>query len=430
MAVFDNMNGTYSAGVAPEVTKYFDRVLLKEAEANLVHQKDLQKRVLPPKSGNMVNFRKFHPWAPDDTPLKEGITPDGQKINVSEIHCAVKPYGKHVEFTDELDLTTIDNNVQEAARLLSQQANETLDLVAANALNSGLNVIYVDATNGTNTSRSDIVAGTDVLTAAAIKRAVRMLEKNNAKRFPDGFYHAIVDPETKYDLTADPLWVDIAKYQNEGKAERYELGKMMGVKFYETTLTKVFKYNDALYVDAGTPVTNLALNGGAWTVADQKGYVTIAKTTAYATGTDADYEYWCRRMSGKLVRILDSSASTYMNALIDRAEVDGSNLKLTLRYLDTASNFAYASGDKIYATAGGASNCEVHSTIVYGQDFAGAVELGNGGGTIQSILNNPGSSGAADPLAQRGTIAWKVKGYAATILQDGYGVRLEHSVSA
>ena len=430
MAVFDKLNGTYSAGVAPEVTKYFDRTLLKEAEANLVHQKDLQKRVLPPKSGNMVNFRKFHPWEPDDTPLKEGVTPDGQTLRVTEIHCMVKPYGKHVEFTDELDLTTIDDNVQEAARLLAQQANETLDKVAADALNSGKNVIYADAGGGVNTSRADIVAGTDILAAAHIKRAVRTLEKNKAKRFADGYYHAIIDPETKYDLTADSLWVDVAKYQNGEKIEKYELGKMLGVKFFETTMTKVFHNADVLYTDAGVGVSNLALNGGAWTVSSQSGYATIAKTTAYATGSDNDYAYWCKRMSGKLVRIYDASATAYMNALIDKAEVDGSNLKLTFRYVDTANDWAYASGDKVYSTAGGYSNCDVHSTIVYGEDFAGAVELGNGGGAIQSILNQPGSAGSADPLAQRGAIAWKVKGYAATILQEGYGVRIEHSVSA
>ena len=126
-------------------------------------------------------------------------------------------------------------------------------------------------------------------------------------------------------------------------------------------------------------------------------------------------------MAGKLVRIYDSSATAYMNALVDQAVVDGSNLKLTLRYLDTASNWAYASGDKVYSTSGGASNIEVHSTIVYGENFGASVQLGGDGGNIQSILKAPGSSGALDPLNQRGTVAWKVKGFTATILQDAYG---------
>ena len=46
------------------------------------------------------------------------------------------------------------------------------------------------------------------------------------------------------------------------------------------------------------------------------------------------------------------------------------------------------------------------------------------------MLFRSGSAGAADPLDQRGTIGWKVRGYTATILQDAYIVRLEHSVTA
>ena len=46
------------------------------------------------------------------------------------------------------------------------------------------------------------------------------------------------------------------------------------------------------------------------------------------------------------------------------------------------------------------------------------------------IIKPVGSSGATDPLNQRGTVAWKVKGVAYTILQDDFGVRIEHAVSA
>lgn len=431
MAVFDNLNTTHSAGVAPEVTKYFDRTLLRETEAKLVHHRDMQRKVLPLKNGKTIQFRKFSPFAVDLTPLKEGITPDGQNIKVSEIHATVKPYGKHVEITDELDLTLIDDNVKEIALLNARQARETLDAIDAEALNSGLNVIYCDAGGGVNTSRSDIVSGTDVLAGAHIKRAVRALEKANAERFEDGYYHAIVDPETKYDLTSDSLWVDVAKYQNGEKIEDYELGKMLGVKFFETTKTKVFKSTEVLYTDNGVGVTNLAIDGGKWTVASQTGFVTIAKTTAYATGTAADYEFWCRRMAGKFIRLYDASATAYMDALVDKAEVDiNDKLRLTLRYVDTAADWAYASGDKIYSQGAGYSNADVHCTIVYGKNHAGCVELGGEGGNIKSIIKAPGSSGALDPLDQRGTVGWKVRGYAATILQDAYIVRLEHSVSA
>lgn len=420
MAVFDNMNGTYSSGIAPEIRKYYDRTLIREAEGNLVYQRDLQKRPLPLNNGKTVQFRKFHPFAISLVPLKEGVTPDGQKIKVSEKHATIKPYGNYVPFTDELDKTTIDEMHKETAGLLSRQARETLDAIAGEAVNGGLNVIYA---NGT--SRADI-GSTNVLTSALVKKAVRVLEKNKAPKFADGCYHAVIDPEGKYDLTNDPLWIDVAKYQDKEKIERYEIGKIHGVKFYETTEAKVFKANEPLYGN----VTNIAINGGSWDVAEQTGFVTVAVATGTSSSaTDNDKAYWCRQMVGKTVRLYDASATAYINALIDQCFVDGNNFKLTLRYLDTASNWSYASGDKIYGQSAGASDIDVHSTIIYGQDYAGAVELGGNGGNIQSIMNAPGSSGAEDPLAQRGTIAWKVNGYCVTILQDAYVVRVEHAVS-
>lgn len=423
MAVFDNINTSYASGVAPEVTKYFDRTLLKNAEGSLVYQRDLQKKKLPLHNGKTVQFRKMQPYALATTPLKEGVTPDGKTIRVTEQHVTIKPYGDYISFTDELNLTLIDDVLKENAELLSRQANETLNAIAGKALNGGKNVVYADANGAVNTSRADIAAG-DVLTSAHIKRAVRTLEAANAKRFADGYFHGVVDPYTKYDLTADPLWVDVAKYQNSEKVEQYELGKILGVKFYETTETITFPATQYLY---GT-TAEVALNGGSWNVATATGFATIAKTTAGAN--EGDQDYFCRQMVGQTVRLYDSSATAYFNALIDQCMIDGNNIKMTFRYVDTNANWTYGSGDKIVAQAGGASGTEVHSTLIYGTDFGGDVSLGGeGGSNIQSILNPVGSSGALDPLSQRGTMGWKVKGYAVTILQDAYGVRIEHAVS-
>lgn len=426
MAVFDNMNATHSAGMAPEIKEYFDRTLLRDAESELVHARDMDTKVLPKKNGKYLSMRKFIAFPTAPVPLKEGVTPAGQEVKVTEINMTVKPYGRHIEFTDELDMYAIDATTQEYARLLSRQAMETLDEVCMNAKHSGKNVIYADANGGTNTSRADIASG-DILTDQHIKMAVRTLEKNKAKRFPDGYYHAIVDPETKYDLTASNKWVDIATYQNSDKFEKYELGKMYGVKFFETTQTRVIKGSQYLYGS----VANIAINGGTYDVDMQKGFVTVACATISSTSVAADIEYWCRQMAHKAVLITGtrSSAAYAFRALIDRCEVDGTNVKCTLRYLDTASDWAYASGDKIEAEGASSSSAEVHVTPIYGEGFCGRVTLGSDGGTIKSIINAPGSSGALDPLSQRGTIAWKVDGFGATVLQDAYGVRIEHAVS-
>ena len=69
---------------------------------------------------------------------------------------------------------------------------------------------------------------------------MRTLKRNNCKPFSDGFYHAIVHPDTVYDLQSDTMWVDVAKYQDKQKVEKGELGCIHKVKFYESTSAKTF----------------------------------------------------------------------------------------------------------------------------------------------------------------------------------------------
>lgn len=400
MAVFDNLNYSTSHGVAAGVVDYHDRGLLKNTEPEMVYARDAQKRNLPENNGKHVQFRRMVPYGAVTEPLKEGVTPAGQELKQTAFTVMVKPYGAHVEMTDELDMTHIDNLHREANKLLTDQAALSLDTICRNAVCAGLNVQYT----GGKTARGQIGAG-DKLTADDIKMAVRTLRRNNCKPFADGFYHAIVHPDTIYDLTSDPLWIDVAKYQDKSKVEKYELGTMYKVKFFESTNAMVFNGDSYLY---GT-TANLTVSGGNAETRTVKFSTTITEDDA-------------RALTGKLV---DGSDGTNVFPLcVER--VDATNKLITFRWLTADS----AKITKIQPAGGGASGASVYGTVIYGEDAYGSIALGGNGGNIRSIINAPGSSGAADPLAQRGTIAWKVKGFACAILQDAFIVRIEHGATA
>lgn len=418
MAVYDNMNYTHSAGLAPSVMeKFYEKTLLHDKDADLVHSRDMLRVTLPSRTAKQVNFRIFEDFAPTTEPLKEGVTPEGQLLRETDRNITVKPYGRHVGVTDELDWGVIDNVHKVAAEKLRRQALESVDAVSANAMHSGLNVIYVDE-NGTNASRAEITAN-DVLKFADVKRAVRVLEKGNAERFPDGFFHGIVDPDTKFDLTNDPQFTSIADYQDKSKIEKYELGTIYGVKFFESTATKKFAKQAYLYDN----VASLAITAGNST--DKT--LTVAVTTVSAGKEEDEIAYYIRRMVNTLVGIKDQSASVIIPAYIDSISRVGDNLIHKLRFV--AGTWTYASGDTIVPTTAGTSDYEVHSTIIYGKEYCGCVELEGNGKNVSIIIKPAGSSGSDDPLNQRGTIAWKVKGFGAGVLHDNYGVRLEHGVS-
>ena len=409
MAVFDNLNKTYSPGVAPSVVEYYERSLLENMKPEMVHNRDAQKRTLPEHNGKTVKFRRFTPFAAITEPLAEGVTPAGQTLTETAFTAMVKPYGGHVELTDEINFYMLDNMHQETAKLLADQAALSLDTISRNALNAGMNVQYANS----KTSRGAL-ASTDKLTFAEIKTAVRNLKRKNVKPFADGFYHAIVHPDVVHDLTADTMWVDVAKYQDKVKTERYELGTIYKVKFFESTNAMVFKAQTYIY-GTKTSLTATAFDA----------------VTKCMTVSDSISEDDARAMTGLLVnvQITKSSANSVTPMCIER--VDATNKKVYFRWVPASTtDWTTTNALKIVPYGGGASGADVYSTLIYGENAFGTIELGGTGRNVQIIINAPGSSGALDPLAQRGTIAWKVKGFCTVILQDDFIVRLESGATA
>ena len=409
MAVFDNLNKTYSPGVAPSVVEYYERSLLENMKPEMVHNRDAQKRTLPEHNGKTVKFRRFTPFAAITEPLAEGVTPAGQTLTETAFTAMVKPYGGHVELTDEINFYLLDNMHQETAKLLGDQAALSLDTISRNALNAGMNVQYANS----KTSRGALAA-TDKLTFAEIKTAVRNLKRKNVKPFADGFYHAIVHPDVVHDLTADTMWVDVSKYQDKVKTERYELGTIYKVKFFESTNAMVFKAQTYIYG------TKTSLTATAFDAA-----------TKCMTVSDSISEDDARAMTGLLVnvQITKSSANSVTPMCIER--VDATNKKVYFRWVPASTtDWTTTNALKIVPYGGGASGADVYSTLIYGENAFGTIELGGTGQNVQIIINAPGSSGAMDPLAQRGTIAWKVKGFCTVILQDDFIVRIESGATA
>ena len=406
MPVFDNLNYTYSKGVAPSVVQYYERTVLENMKADLVHYRDAQKRSLPLHNGKTVNFRRFTPFPAITTPLAEGVTPDGQTLEMTSFTAMVKPYGGHVEITDELNLYMLDNMHAETARLLSDQAALSVDTLTRNPLNAGLNVQYV----GGKTARSALTAA-DVITYTEVKKAVRGLKRRNVKPFSDGYYHSIVHPDAVYDLTNDPMWVDIAKYQDKQKVEKYELGCLGQVKFFESTNAMVFEAQTAIIEGVTEVVASAAFD---------------AANRCMTTDATFDADQ-ARAMTGLLVNVSANGKLTPM--CIER--VDYANKKIYFRWTPASTaDWTTANSLKIVPYGGGASGAPVYSTLIYGADAFGTIELGGTGKNVEIIINEPGSSGALDPYAQRGSIAWKVKGFCSVILQDDFIVRVEHGATA
>lgn len=227
-----NMNTI--GGLSVENKTFYNRTLLRRLLPQLVFAKYGQKKALPKNEGDTVSFRRVESLEPATTPLTEGVTPDGSKLKISEVKATVQQYGDYVEVSDKLDLIGIDPIITETAEILGEQAGLTIDNVVRNGVCAGTTVQFA----GGKLSTESITA-TDKITYAEIKKAVKTLKNNNVKPLEGNSYIGIIDPDTESDITDDPMWVDISKYNGGVKIMDGEIGKLAGVRFVVTTETLV-----------------------------------------------------------------------------------------------------------------------------------------------------------------------------------------------
>lgn len=238
--MFDNTNVTTQTGegqdLSVEMKKYYSKYLIANAKPCLYHDQFGQKHPIPKNGGKTIEFRRFSALPKALTPLTEGVTPSGRRLNVSKVESTIKQYGDYVELSDMLLLTAIDNNLTHATELLGTQAGMTSDTITREIISAGTNVQFA----GGVSSRANLTA-TNKLTVEEIRKAVRTLKSFNAKPQSDGYYVGIVSPDLEYDLMKDPEWVEASKYGKPEQLFKGEIGRIAGVRFVSTTEAKVWK---------------------------------------------------------------------------------------------------------------------------------------------------------------------------------------------
>lgn len=243
LRLFDGQPNTNTTDeLTAEMKTYYDMRLIDLAQPLLVHDQFGQKRPIPQGRGKKIEFRKYEPFAKALTPLTEGVTPDGKKMNVTTLEATVKQYGDYVTISDVLKMTAIDDNLTQAQKLLANQAGLTLDTITRDIINAGTNVQHYD---GTVLARADLVGGDPTpennhyMTVRCLKIAARALKVQNTPLINGGFV-GIIHPDVAFDLTDDPEWKYPHQYVDTENIYTNEIGKVANIRFVETTEAKVW----------------------------------------------------------------------------------------------------------------------------------------------------------------------------------------------
>lgn len=383
---------------------YYDRTMLEWAKAQLVYAQFGQKRPIPRNSGKTVEFRRWTLFTPDKVTQKltEGVTPSSQSLGQTKVEATIAQYGAYVEISDLLDLTAYDPVINDSAELLGEQLGIVVDNVTRDAMIADASDQYAGGAANQNS-----VAATSYLTVDEIRKAVRTLKNNKARRFSgngrSGHFVCIVDPYATYDLQSDSLWQDVSKYSNAEQIYSGEIGRLFGVVFVETTEGKI---------DAQSVLNAVNAN-------------TTASATFVLKNAPTEREVAYLSTPGNKIMIGDTEYTLSSNNPYTAAT---RTVKLTTTVSLTANTAVYSldCGAVDAATKAGVT---LHNSLIFGADAYGVIDVA-GSGVLQTIIKPRGSAGTADPLDQRSTVGGKVMGYTAKVLNALWIINIHHAAHA
>lgn len=258
--------------ISPAIAAYAVVRMLKRAMPYLHLEKFGQTYPLPTNSTQTAKFRRYFlsgatgsagtgvgdfyiPVA--TTPLVEGVTPTGSRLENQDYTATLGQYGDFITITDVIEDTHTDPVLATATDVLGEQAALTVETLRFNVLKAGTNVFYANAVAG----RANIVTA---ISLADQRRVTTALNRQNAKKItqvvastPDyntksveAAYMAVCHPDLETDLRTMTGFKPVADYGPHTTPFEGEIGSVEQVRYLSSTVI-------APWADAGgTAVTN------------------------------------------------------------------------------------------------------------------------------------------------------------------------------
>lgn len=229
-----SFTGMNYGDISPRVGLYAVAKFLVHAQPQLILERFAMTQSVPKNQSMTIKWRRPIPFAVSTEQLVEGVTPAPMGIEYEDVTGVLAQYGSWIAFTDVLQDTHEDDNLQTMTMLAGEQAALTKERILWNMMIGGTNVIYT----GTATSRATVTAPLDLgdlrlvqrtLKVAMAKPITRMIDASDkiATQPVAGGYVGIGHTNFEQDLRSITGFVPREQYSNTTKLlSEYEIGKV------------------------------------------------------------------------------------------------------------------------------------------------------------------------------------------------------------
>lgn len=195
----------------------------------------IRKQELNGAPGQTINFTIYDDIARGGS-LTEGESLSSKSMSADQKSIQIQEWGNAIKVSEKLLRLSWDDVMAESATLLGRDYAVVRDLALRDA-------IVADITNqqfawdGEDAQPAQVsqITSADVLDVEAIRKAVEVLETNNAPKFYGDYYVCFVHPHQAAYLRRDTDWINAHQYVGTRNIFNGEIGRWEDVIFVTTT---------------------------------------------------------------------------------------------------------------------------------------------------------------------------------------------------
>jgi N4-gp56 family major capsid protein len=228
-------------------SRYYDKLFLRIAESKLAHKQlgQVNRTIEKGEGGYGAGVVYWTKWT--NLPLVtagqgEGVPTTAVSMSATNVTGSTAQYDAAVSISDLLAYTSFGDVMKAAMERLAYNAGLSVDTIVAKEIqNSGT---FDTVVGGISAAAWTSIPATATPNIGMVRRARRRLARADAMQLEDGSWVSVIHPDALYDLQADTTtggWIDANKYtsENANKLLTGEVGKLLGVRFIESTNTSV-----------------------------------------------------------------------------------------------------------------------------------------------------------------------------------------------